>query len=207
MIHEKEVFVFDLDGTLIDSNHIKAECFFDLCDSDDEKAILDNLLLDPSFTRFEMFSTISKVLNLGSNYAERKLAEINLILRRRIAECEEIEGATELLRAIRPAGKKICISSMTPQKEIGLILQDRNWTGLISTFYGSPQKKTVTIQSIISTYKITRPNIVVIGDGADDYLSAQENRIDFIPVGEGRGSHNLPIETLLSMKSALVHSK
>lgn len=206
MLREKKVFVFDLDGTLIDSNQIKTDCFFDLCETEDEKAILSNLLSDPSYTRLKIFNEIGKKLNLGLNYAGQKLAEFNLTLRRRIAECNEIEGATELLKVISSEGKKICISSMTPQTEIGPILKDRNWTDLISTFHGSPQKKTVTIQRIISFYEITHSQIVVIGDGADDYLSALENRVDFIPVGEGRGTHNLPIKTLHGIKTKLVNS-
>ena len=109
-----------------------------------------------------------------------------MMVKYKLALCPEMLGATPLLLSLRDKNFSVYLSTLTPTAEIAPIIQNRGWDGLFEGIVGSPQNKVQTLRSIKEKKGYENEEIVVIGDGEDDFLSAFENSVKFIPVGEGR---------------------
>lgn len=187
------VAVFDFDGTLIESNALKHQCFIESCRNLNEVEEMQKILRNKELTRSDIFEAFCLAVGEDRKEAVRMLSTFNHRLRDRMMACKMVAGAEKLLLKMVNAGVTLHISSLTPTKELVLLLKRRNLHHFFSKAYGSPQKKDKTLRVIIETANVDPSTVVVIGDGEDDYLSALKNNTAFIPVGEGRGSHQLSV--------------
>jgi phosphoglycolate phosphatase-like HAD superfamily hydrolase len=206
ILARKKIVIFDLDGTLIDSNLIKRSCFLALCENALETGIMIKLLDDPTNTRNDIFEIFAKKLCKTDYQESFLLRTFNSNVRNKLSKSKEIKGASKLMIKLNSMGIKMYLSSLTPSAEITPIIKSHGWTDLFDDIFGSPQDKSETIRLLMDNKQFNAKDIVIIGDGEDDFLSAKRNSIDFIPVGEGRGDHNTKIKTIEEIKIDLCNS-
>ncbi len=187
------VFIFDFDGTLIESNHLKNDAFLELTETDNERFEMEKLLEDKSLTRYE-------ILNLYAEFTGRlyepMIKLLNQLIRQKLLKANKRKGSQLLIESIISAGKNIYINSLTPDRELKPIVKVHFDMIKNENIFGSSKSKSDNIRDILlkSNYQGTR-NIVFIGDGIDDYMASKTKELDFIGISGGTLEKTGPIDT------------
>jgi phosphoglycolate phosphatase len=183
--------VFDFDGTLVESNALKRQGFFDLvAEHADGTARMHQILANVVGDRCSVLSAYAELCAQAGVVC----ADLGTLVQRYSAQVDagvtaapEIAGATEIIRRLRTAGCHIYLSSATPLPNLKAILQRRRWETWFNGVFGHPAKKSETLLRIQAQLGLTPQQMAVVGDGIDDRDSARKLGCAFFPVGEARG--------------------
>lgn len=183
--------VFDFDGTLVDSNVIKRQGFFDVVADEPSsalrmKAVLDNVQADRQ-TIFESYVVSRSTSGFKGPGADELTRRYSDYVDACVSDAPEMPGASEILRELQHAGICVFISSATPQENLESIVERRGWRDWCDGLYGHPNQKSDTLRGIRARLGIDIRSITVVGDGADDLDSAKVVGCSFFPVGKARG--------------------
>lgn len=186
------IVVFDLDGTLIDSNAIKRNAFFGLAKPDPGGGErMARLLSTVTGDRHAIWSAYIRERD-GEDAAPSAVFEAvqayNAIVDNAVAAAPQMPGASDLLTRLRKAGLQLAVSSATPLENLTAILAMRGWLDWFDTVAGSPANKAETLHVLSLKHRISADQIAVVGDGEEDRSSAEVLGCIFYPVGEGRGT-------------------
>jgi phosphoglycolate phosphatase len=183
--------VFDFDGTLVDSNAIKRQGFFDVVADEPFNTPRMQAVLATGqgdrYTIFESYVAARDASGIKGPDADSLVRRYSDLVDARVAEAPEMPGASEILRELRQAGLRVFISSATPMANLTCIIERRRWRDWCNGLYGYPYRKSDTLKTISAMPGINSRSIAVIGDGADDLDSARVMGCIFFPVGEARG--------------------
>lgn len=184
--------VFDLDGTLIDSNTIKRQGFFDQIEGHaggparmaavidrvqgDRRAVFAAYLEDAAGSGFVPAQGLDALVR---DYSDRIDACV--------ASAPEMPGAVALLQQLRRHERWIYVSSATPVASLRHILERRGWLHYFADSFGHPASKPDTLRRILDLTGAGVDSLAVVGDGADDRDSAASIGCAFYPVGEALG--------------------
>ncbi|MBN2331739.1 MAG: HAD family hydrolase [Deltaproteobacteria bacterium] len=182
------VVVLDFDGTLIDSNRLKYEAFFQLFDGDERhrqviQAVLAEML---EASRYIILEEILRRLQKTSDDHRRVEVQglanrYNEIVLEAAKTCPLITGVPAVLADLAPM-VPLYVSSTTPVDALREIIASRNWEDYFAGVFGYPAAKAQTLQEIIKTEQVKSSEVLVVGDGESDRNSARDNGCLFIPV-------------------------
>jgi phosphoglycolate phosphatase len=192
-----KVIVFDFDGTLIDSNRLKYNAFFEVFPDDERHARTIRSVLSEikEQSRFVILAEILQRLGLtqgaGLTRQSKELADrYNDIVLSGAKMCPEIPAAESMLTSLAQR-YQLYLSSMTPDSELKDIVRFRKWRGYFEDVYGYPHQKSVTIQQIMQRENAGPNQVLVVGDGDSDRRSADDNACFFVQVTDNFDLRNL----------------
>ncbi|MBQ9942575.1 MAG: HAD hydrolase-like protein, partial [Christensenellaceae bacterium] len=148
---QKDICLFDLDGTLIDSKFGILNClrYALLQNGIDEQdpAVLDEFVGPP------LYDTFIRVYG----FSHEKSLEATATYRRRFAEKgvyehKIYEGAKDMLKALKAAGKKIMLATSKPLPFAKSILQQYELTALFDFIGGSNMDNTRSKKAEVIRY-------------------------------------------------------
>ncbi|WP_413682941.1 HAD family hydrolase [Prochlorococcus sp. MIT 1011] len=181
----KAVF-FDFDGTILDTNDIKLDTFYEVVkDIDNGKKYLNDLLNMPDTgDRFDIFKKLAKIIDFNnSSIIERDLiSKYTLITNQKISIAREVEGVSCFIKSLFHAGILVFISSATPELYLKNLVNIRNFSKYICDVYGSPKEKEDHIRFIMKRKRILPKEILYIGDSQVDFDAAMTVGCEFIGV-------------------------
>lgn len=224
-LHQKEVFVFDWDGTIFDSMQIKQENFSTILSQmvgelmvgeqtqqQTLKKIKSWYIQLSGAPRKEIFSAI--LANIHTEYGidiksidyDKFSSQLSLANRNRLVDAHIFHDAEMFLTQLIEKQKKVYISSSTPQEELDFLVKTKlNSFQLahLSRTLGSSDgfaKGVGHLSSIIKEIECEVASILVIGDDlADNYLS-QKAGVDCLIVDrENRFSNHTNICKIKSL--------
>lgn len=180
--------IFDFDGTLVDSNTIKYDCFFEVAralpgsgdllneilanpDAGDRYAVFEQLFLRHPFAK----GTDVNAAELATRYTE--------LCEARVACAPEIAGARGVLNTLRKAGLHLAISSATPQKTLQQIVAARGLSEFFDDVLGTPEEKTSHINQVMQHTGTEPKELVYVGDSEIDQQTALAKGCHFIGIG------------------------
>jgi phosphoglycolate phosphatase len=185
-----KVIVFDFDGTLIDSNRLKYNAFFEVFPDDERhvrtiRSVLSDLNEQSRFVILEEIlrqlgheqgdGIKAKVKQLADRYNDRVVNGAKI--------CPEIPEAGNVLQSLS-RHYRLFVSSTTPEDPLKEIVQYRGWTHLFVEVFGYPRQKPETIRQIFKWENAKSSEVLVVGDGETDRQSAVENGCYFVHVGD-----------------------
>ena len=183
--------VFDFDGTLIDSNRLKYDAYFELFPEKDRYVRIICDVLSESFeqTRYVILEEILRRLGVEDHtYLKREVSKLaeqyNDIVVAGAKTCPEKTGAEEALKKFAPM-YRLYVNSTTPDAGLKEIIRFRKWDGYFRGVFGYPHKKPETLLRIMALGNLRSDQVLVVGDGESDRKSAMENRCPFVHVTEG----------------------
>ena len=193
MINRFENYIFDLDGTVINSSKEVLNCFDYAFKKAGYKINYNRLnpdVIGPPLK--DIVKTIAPELN-----DEQKIEEI-------ISYYEEIydydendvtviyEGISDIIKNLKKHNKKLFIATYKPTKPTMRLLKKFNLTMFDDVYtidkFGKHITKTDMIEDIIQKYGIDKNQTVMIGDATSDMLAAKEAKVFALGVMWGYGT-------------------
>ena len=185
-----KVIVFDFDGTLVDSNRLKYSAFFKLFPSDEFHVRIITDVLREFFeeSRYIILKEIlcriegGKEKTLHTEIKVEKLAKkYNDIVLTEVKRCNDKPGAKKALERLHDK-HKLYLSSTTADESLKEIVKCRGWDRYFCDVFGWPKEKIFTLIEIMHRESIGPNEILVVGDGEADKVSASEVGCRFFPV-------------------------
>lgn len=181
---------FDFDGTLVQSNEIKRQAFFDAT-AHLERA--DGILTDlfgSGFKgdRYQLLGTLADMLYPGDrDMAERVATDCverySRQCHERIVACPEVAGASDALRHLHGSDIPCYVNSATPTAYLRQIIEERRLSRWFRGVMGAPAAKPDNLERILSAEGIVPAELVVVGDGEDDRDAARDVGCHFLGIG------------------------
>ena len=181
-----KVIVFDFDGTLVQSNKLKYDAYFELFPGDSEhvRAVTEVLTEHFEASRYVILRLILARLGLEDDRAGRVkelAAGYNEIVLTGTKTCLETPNAENILRTLS-AKYPLYLSSTTPERNLEEIVTYRKWAGFFRRIFGFPREKADSLRLVMELEKVAAGGILVVGDGESDRLSAAEVGCEFLRV-------------------------
>ena len=184
-----ETYIFDFDGTLVLSNEIKKEGFFECIKGfKNGKEILENIMkADKNIDRFKIFKIFTEKFcnnpDKNNKVYENLLKDYEIYTVNEIIKLSPIIGSIELLNTLKNLEKNLYINSATPYDPLLKTLDGRKITHYFDAIFGVENNKKENIRKIKNHSSSDKKSMIMIGDGKDDMNAAEEFDIDFYPVG------------------------
>ena len=177
--------IFDFDGVIADSIKVKTDAFASLYQQYGDNVItkvIEHHEANGGMSRFEKIklyhgSYLNKVI---TNEGIQELAnQFSKLVVKKVIESAYVPG---VLKYIQKCYEKhnLFISTGTPTKEMKLILKGRGIGQFFTDVYGSPAKKTVHLNHILSKYDLKPDEMIFYGDSNSDCDAAKNARIPFV---------------------------
>jgi phosphoglycolate phosphatase-like HAD superfamily hydrolase len=182
---EYDIYIFDCDGVILDSNALKIEAMRKtLCTLDfNESQVKDCVSYFSSnfgksrFHHIDIF--LSEILDVNSNDVDKYRS---LLLKGYSGQCESLYLKANItagfMDVIHRLKGKTFVASGSEQNELRSVFKQRELDSLFVDVYGSPTKKSDIVADILRQYQTS--NAVMIGDALSDLDAAVVNCIDFV---------------------------
>ena len=200
--------VFDFDGTLVDSNEIKREAFFEVaCSWDSSGKVVEEV-----FERWPAANRYEKTRKIAEELIGRKLLPVDLSLEEwatrladdytarceaAIAECAEMPGATAALEELSRKGLHLFLNSATPVIPLRRLTELRNWGHFFQAIYGAEATKAENLKTIARSTGVERTEMVHVGDQLDDQSGAEQFGCHFVAMTAGIAESSVRKSSLL----------
>ena len=185
MTNPLKTLVFDFDGTLVQSTRPKFEAWFDVFPQGvargDIQSVLDKNSEESRYVIIEMILRKAGLVEDLEKNIERLAGDYNDIVLNVAKTCPETHRAEELLRGLKDR-YRLYLSSNTPELHLKDIVRHRQLDGYFLDIFGYPRLKEDTLRLIMAREKITRDEILMIGDAATDQRAARTVGCGFIQV-------------------------
>ena len=177
--------IFDFDGILAESVHIKTQAFYQIYEQHGKKIaekVVAHHEANGGMSRFEKFPYYHKTflnIDLSEKDIENLSTDFSKLVIDDVVNVDEAPGALWFLKKY----KEECnywIVSATPTDEIIQIAKRRGISEYFIKIYGSPKNKSFIVKNIIKKHGLITGETVFFGDAMSDYRAAKDNSIDFI---------------------------
>lgn len=188
------VFIFDLDGTLVDSSEgITNSVAYALDKNKIPHGGKDSLI---HFIGPPLREEFMKNAGVSKSDGERLVGDYREYYSGKgIFECRLYDGIAELLKKLKQSGAKILLATSKPEKFALSILDRFKITEYFDFAGGANMDNTRTDKASVIAYSlesaglcVKSENAVMVGDHANDIIGANANKIDSVFVTYGFGS-------------------
>ena len=177
--------IFDFDGVLCESVHIKTEAFYEMYLSYGKEIaskVKEYHIANGGMSRFDKFRYYEKEF-LGKVLTEEKMEILSLkfstLVKQKVIAAPFVSGALEFLE--KHSNNYNCfIVSATPINEMKEIATKKKIHTYFQEIFGSPQNKNEWGKYILETYNMQANETLFIGDALSDYNAATKNKMHFL---------------------------
>ncbi len=179
-----ELFVFDFDGTLVDTAAAKRQAFFDVFPQDCGETVERVLTEDPDGSRFAVIPRMIIESGRSDLNPDAIITAFGKQVLHRVALANEIPGASDALKWAASKGAAY-VFSVTPHEDLRAALTQRGWVDILSGIYGFPNHKPEVLKRLMNENHTAPQNTTVIGDGISDAEAARMNGCHYLPAMPG----------------------
>lgn len=186
-LNHYELYVFDCDGVLLDSNQLKSKAFR-LTLENYPKNFVEHFIayheLNGGISRhikFEYFlSNMLKKQNFQEEHSAllRKFSLVSMEILSK--EAKLIPGIKDFLKKLNTEKKYVIVCSGTDEIDLKKILALKNIDQYFSHIYGSPKTKKEILLKALTEYKNQKIKGIFFGDASSDYEAAKKFELDFM---------------------------
>lgn len=175
------VYVFDLDGTLIESDAVKTRAYFDIFPAAAEPCVQAAIRADRYENRFARIARILRGIH-GAEPAQTEIDRLakayNDICEAHQSTCAERAGASRVLENLA-AKHPLYVCSGTWEESLVRVVKARGWQAHFRGVYGGPRKKVANLERVAAHAGSSWTEMLVVGDTRDDLDAALEKGCGF----------------------------
>jgi len=192
-----QVLALDFDGVIVDSNDIKTKAIFTLFSAEAPRHVDAAVAFHKKhlgLNRLRKFELIFRDIigqALPEKEAKRLADEFGNLVKNRVAECELMPGAEDVLKQF--SGRiPIYIVSATPEEELLEILRRQSLLSYFKGIFGSPTTKGDALRKICRAHGLSPEELLFVGDSTLDFYAAQAASTDFIGIASASEPQSFP---------------
>ncbi|OFZ52062.1 MAG: hypothetical protein A2381_06015 [Bdellovibrionales bacterium RIFOXYB1_FULL_37_110] len=178
-IYKKDIFIFDCDGVVLDSNQFKTDAYYEILKNFDDQKALDFAQFHREnggisrFVKFELF--FQKYLGSVNfkELAQEASRQYAVLTIQKLKTAKVNEGFFDLLKIIK--GKKYIVSGGA-QDDLIDVFKFKKMDQLFDGIYGSPPDK----YQIFEGLNIDVNKAIYFGDSRFDFEVANFFNVDFV---------------------------
>jgi len=180
--------VFDFDGTLVDSNHIKRDAFLGIAQRyPSGREIMAQIIDAPGVgTRDKVFAKFAAELGIAPDARGAMVAELVTCYTDRcfrdISRADEIVGARAVLDRLVSEGVRLFVSSATPAGPLKSLVEARGLGTLMEDVFGAPESKGEHVRRIQRATGLSLSEILYVGDSDADSQAAFAAKCRFVGI-------------------------
>ena len=180
--------VFDFDGVILNTNHIKREAYYDIFPKNYKiKKIIDKVLKKSG--KLSRKIIISNIIDELKKKDLLNKYDVNFYInkygketQRKVLATDEIKGAMNSLRKLSK-NYILFVNTSAPGKSIEDVIKKRNLKKYFKeVFHSDKGSKIENMENLILKYKIKKDEIIFVGDGNLDLECAKKLNIIFIGI-------------------------
>lgn len=203
--------VFDMDGVLIDSNHMKVDAARQVMQSilpDVTAIFVDHFRQNFGLTRYAHFAWAYEYLLAKAGYSAEVIGSLVAQYGKLVAEDYPACAVTRGTRALLAKVNCPCyVLTGSEQFEARTLLRSHQLDTCFDDILGGPVSKSENLDWIINTYGINPAESVLIGDASHDFEVASRFGFSFILVTQYMPFDNYPlIEKVISSGGYVVNT-
>lgn len=180
-----KTIIFDFDGVIADSNHIKTDAFVKLFEDYPQhirELIRKFHLQNGGMSRFDKFRYIY------ANFLKEELSEekfnklcddFNKLVINGVINTPLLDGVEDFLKRNKVIYDMYIVSG-TPHDEIKEIVKKRKLDKYFLKVLGSPRAKKELIEEVLRSKNYQREEVIFIGDSINDYEGAMAAGVEFV---------------------------
>jgi phosphoglycolate phosphatase-like HAD superfamily hydrolase len=199
------LFVFDFDGTLVQSNSIKRAVFYEVTSGIPAAHKELDLLFKtmPHLDRYGIFRELAHRIG-GVDENALALAYTSLCAERILAS-PEVPGVSDLLTVLKARGRTTVVNSSTPEKPLKELVPDCAFGPNIDAIYGEPASKLENLQKAMTRYGAKTGETVIVGDGEGDRMCAVRAGCLFVAVESDLNDFAMRPVVIIKRLDELIH--
>ena len=153
-LNKKKYLIFDYDGVIVDSVHIKTDAFVNLYkkyDKNIQLKIANFHIKNGGISRREKIKFFHKIYlkkKINNDELERLANQFSKFVYKKVIKAKEIKGVKKFL-SIYSKKKKLFVNSATPEDELNKIIKERKEDIFFYKVYGSPKSKFENLTNIL----------------------------------------------------------
>ena len=177
--------VFDFDGVIIESEHIKTRAFRELYGEHGPEVVAAAVAhheANGGISRRKKIRHCHATLlgiELDTARLEALCQRFSALVEDEVVGCDWVPGASEVL-ATHFGRRPMFVVSGTPQEELTRIIYRRGLARWFTEAHGSPPEKAITVRSILARHDLDPGAVLFIGDAAADWRAARQTEVRFI---------------------------
>ena len=173
--------VFDFDGTIVNSNKLKKDLFFDVLRSYKiDFNLLSHKISIDGMSRNQIIRDV--MYDYDDDIIEKVISDYSKKTLNSISKIKPNLYFNKIIRFALKNNIYLVLSSNTPKKELLKITNNLDITSLFNEIHGFPEIKINTIKKILKKNSFKADQICVLGDGVSDKVSAEVNQTNFFLV-------------------------
>lgn len=203
---------FDFDGTLVDSNPLKKQAYFDAAAAVGIAAacVREAIAAQPGADRFGVMRDVAAravAAGLGENperLAQRLIDAYASMCEHGQATLPERSGASSTLDAL--ATLPLYVNSATPADSLARAIDRRGWAPRFRAVLGRPASKAENLAQVLAREAIAPSELVMVGDERRDHDAAAAIGCGFIgvrSVGGDLPEHDAPLPDLVGLTALI----
>ena len=184
-ISDYEVYIFDCDGVILDSNELKINAMansLQRANISQKKVTQCVTYFKNNFGKSRFYHVnyfVEQILMLKGDFKKEIYTKI---LESYSSQCNALYlGATltpGILDLLESLNGDVYIASGSAEDELRSVFEQRDLSKYFKGIYGSPEKKSNIVNLILKEYQ--KPKAVIFGDAFSDYEASVTNNIDFV---------------------------
>lgn len=180
----KPTFVFDCDGVILKSNHLKSEAFRAALEEEPSNLVDRFITYHQNtggvsrFKKFEHFYTKINPVVLPEKATAEAVTRYANIVREKLLTCDAIPGVIDYLKSIQGQGE-IYVVSGGAEDELREVFHQRGLSSYFTEIYGSPKDKRTILSLLNNQNKLIKP-AYYFGDAKLDMEMAAEFNFAFV---------------------------
>ena len=184
-INEYDIFIFDCDGVILESNKLKSNAFTEALPDEPPDLVAEFVEYhkeNGGISRYEKFryyyEGMKKQVEAEAKI-EKALNNFAAIVSQGLILCNYIPGALEFIEKLFKLNKRMFVVSGSDENELIQVFIKRGIDHYFEKIYGSPANKSENTSKVVSNLK--KPIIgLFFGDSKSDYDAAKNFGIDFV---------------------------
>lgn len=183
-----DIYIFDFDGVIADSLHIKTDAFVELYKDyspEIQQKVRQYHIDHGGVSRFEKFVLYEREF-LGNDPSQDYLDELAIrfgdIVREKVIAAPYIPGALKFLDELKHIDATMFVASATPKEELDIIIEEKGLSKFFKQIYGAPFKKSDVVKRFVDE-GVSLDKIIFFGDALADYDAALQYGVDFLGIG------------------------
>ena len=186
--------IFDFDGVIVQSEHIKARAFevlYSEYGAEVGRAAAAYHEANGGISRRKKIRHLHRShlgIEPGDALVEDLSGRFAKLVEDEVVACDEVPGALAVLEA--QAGRRpMFVVSGTPHDELNRIVARRGLASYFEEVHGSPPEKPPIVEDLLARWGLDARDVLFVGDAAADWRAARATGVRFLGVlGDGRES-------------------